>query len=74
MRTSRSARLGSSAMSESVFASSLAFTTSMSLMEPRSRARALNSSSSPVRTVRSPSCRSTIASPSSISRSSVVAQ
>ena len=74
MRTSRSAKLGSSASSESVLASSLALTMSISLMEPRSRALALNNSWVPVRTVRSASCRSTMASPSSISRSSVVAQ
>ena len=46
----------------------------MILTLPFSRARDLNSSSSPARTVRSFIERSTIASPSAISSGSVVAQ
>ena len=59
---------------ESFFASSRAFTMSISLTEPVSFARALKSSSSPVRTVRSLSCFSTICRPSAISFSSTLAQ
>ena len=63
MRTSLSCRLGSVARKESVLASSRAEMMSMILTEPFSRARALNSSSSPLRTARSRSCRSTICKP-----------
>jgi hypothetical protein len=64
MLTSFSCRLGRVARYESVLASSRAEMMSMILTVPVSRARALNSSSSPLRTARSWSCRSTISSPS----------
>ncbi len=57
MRTSFSRRLGSAAMKESVLASRRAVMRSMSLTRPCSLARALNSSSSPARTVRLSSWR-----------------
>jgi hypothetical protein len=72
--TSPSRTLGSSAMKQSFFASSRALTRSINLTRPSPLARALNSSSSPARTVRLDSWRCTIASPSAISVSSMLAQ
>ncbi len=62
------------AMNVSERVSSRAVIKSITLTEPCSRARALKSSFSPARTIRSVSCRWTMARPSRISASSVVAQ
>jgi hypothetical protein len=67
MRTSFRRRLGSSATKQSFLASSRAVMMSISLTRPCSLARALNSSSSPARTVRLSSWRWTISRPSWIS-------
>jgi hypothetical protein len=75
MRTSFRPRLGNSTRKESLLASNLARTISISLTKPFSRARALKSSCSFVRTVRSsPQLPFDYLMPSWISCSMLVAQ